>query len=306
MTDRFQPPSGLADQAAQRALGDVSRVFDSQPRLNFKPETATALSVAPGEIRRLAPRSGGQTVVLPAAAPSNAGQSVALFVSGLGTLTVTPVTGTINGASALTFAAGTYSLALFSDGTTWLTPGLSTTTIDALAGAGLSRSGTALAVNGSTSIVVTGDQVTRAALTGDVTAGANTNATTLSDSVIVPSKLVASLTFGVPFFITQALTGGVAGSADDVTIYNANAPFAFRILDCWLIFSVGVVGSTVQLRDTAGGGGGVLSSALASVTPGTSRNNDTSTRAVAANGSVFVRRSDRSVAGRIIIAALRE
>ena len=306
MNDRFQPPSGLADQAAQRALSDVSRVFDSQPRLAFKPETATALSVVPGEIRRLAPRSGGQTVVLPAAAASNAGQSVTLFVSGLGTLTVTPVSGTINGASSIAFAAGTYSIELFSDGSTWLTPGLSTTTISALAGAGLARNGATLDVTGSTSITVTSDEVRRAALTGDVTAAANSNATTLSDSVIVPAKLSASITFGVPFLITQPLTAGVAGTADDVTIYSANAPFDFRIVDVWLLVSAAIGGSTVQLRSATGGGGSALSSALSSAATGTVRNNDTATRQVASGGSLFVRRSDRAVAGRILITALRE
>lgn len=177
----------------------------------------------------------------------------------------------------------------------------------------------------STSIVV-GSDVQRAALTGDVTAPLNSNVTTiaalavteaklaadavtaakLADEAVVPANLASSLTFGVPFLITQSLTGGVAGTADDVTIYNANAPFAFRILDCWAILNAAVGGSTIQLRDTAGGGGSALSSALSSAATGTVRNNDTSSRAVAANGSVFVRRSDRSVAGRIIILALRE
>lgn len=126
MTDRFQPPLGVQDQRAQQALSDVSRVLDAQPRLRFAPEIATAVSCAPGEIKRLSPRSGGQTAVLQAPSASNAGQSVALFVSGPGALTVAPVSGTINGASQLVFAAGSYSLEIFSDGERWLTPGLAT------------------------------------------------------------------------------------------------------------------------------------------------------------------------------------
>jgi hypothetical protein len=189
VTDRFQPPLGVQDQRAQQALSDVSRVLDAQPRMRFAPEIATAVSCAPGEIKRLSPRSGGQTAVLQAPSASNAGQSVALFVSGPGALTVAPVSGTINGASQLVFAAGAYSLQIFSDGERWLTPGLSSNTLDALAGAGLVRNGAALDVTGSTSIVVTGDQVTRAALTGDVTAAANGNATTIAASAVTNAKL---------------------------------------------------------------------------------------------------------------------
>jgi hypothetical protein len=189
VTDRFQPPLGVQDQRAQQALSDVSRVLDAQPRLRFAPEIATAVSCAPGEIKRLSPRSGGQTAVLQAPSASNAGQSVALFVRGPGALTVAPVSGTINGASQLVFAAGAYSLQIFSDGERWLTPGLSSNTLDALAGAGLVRNGAALDVTGSTSIVVTGDQVTRAALTGDVTAAANGNATTIAASAVTNAKL---------------------------------------------------------------------------------------------------------------------
>jgi hypothetical protein len=163
-------------------------------------------------------------------------------------------------------------------------------------------------------------------LTGDVTASLNSNATTiaalavntgkladgavtaakLADSSIVPANLVASLTFGVPFIITQPLTAGAAGTADDVTIYDAAAPFAFRVIDCWALFSAAVIGSTVQLRSASGGGGSALTSALSSAATGTVRNNDTATRQVAAGGSVYVRRSDRAAAGRILILAVRE
>jgi hypothetical protein len=83
------------------------------------------VNVRAGEFRRLAPRSGGMTVVLPEAVAGNAGQSVFLTVNGLGTLTVLPVIGTINGASSVAFAAGSYSLEITSDGSgRWLTPGL--------------------------------------------------------------------------------------------------------------------------------------------------------------------------------------
>ena len=96
-------------------------------------------------------------------------------------------------------------------------------------------------------------------------------------------------------------SGGTSGTADDVTVYSAAAPRDFRIIDCWLIVSTAVVGSTVQLRTASAGGGSALSSALSSGATGTARNNDTATRSVSAGGSVFVRRSDRSVTGSIYL-----
>lgn len=123
---------------------------------------------------------------------------------------------------------------------------------------------------------------------------------------VAPRNLAVSASnIAVPFSIRVSCTAGTPGSADDVTIYNANAPFAFRILDVIWLDSTAIALSTVQLRDTSGGGGAALSSALTAAVTGTARNNDTATRTVAANGSVFLRRSDRGVAGEILIVAVR-
>ena len=84
-----------------------------------------------------------------------------------------------------------------------------------------------------------------------------------------------------------------------------SAPFAFRIVDAYVLISTAIALSTVQLRDTSGGGGAALSSALTSATAGTIRNNDTATPTVASGGSVFLRRSDRGVAGEVIVVAVR-
>lgn len=111
---------------------------------------------------------------------------------------------------------------------------------------------------------------------------------------------------GVPFeFRVSCPSGGSAGTPDDVVIYNANAPLSFRITDCWFTCAAAVVGSTVQLRTASGGGGTALSSALSTAATGTSRNNDTATRTVAQGGTVVIRRSDRSVAGDMMISAVR-
>jgi hypothetical protein len=109
----------------------------------------------------------------------------------------------------------------------------------------------------------------------------------------------------VPFVIRVPFSAAAAGSADDVTIYNAAAPFSFRITDCHVKISTAIGGSTVTLRSASGGAGSALSSALSSAATGTARNNDSDSRAVATNGSLFLRRSDRGVAGEITINCVR-
>jgi hypothetical protein len=290
---RFQPNSGVTDTATVQAFDQVSRVLDSTARVPaFGALTAAVVQVSEGEFKRLAPRAAGQTVVLPEAAALNAGLSVFLLVNGLGTLTIKPVSGTVNGAASALFAAGAYAVELTSDGDgRWLTRTVPDGSISTAKLAALS--------------VTTAKIDNLAVTTGKLAADAVT-AAKLADSSVEPANLIASITFGVPFIVTQPLTGGVTGTADDVTIYNADAPFDMRILDVWAVLSAGVLASTVQLRSASGGGGSALSSAIPSTTSGTSRNNDTATRQVAGSGSLFIRRSDRAVAGRILILAVRE
>ncbi len=136
--------------------------------------------------------------------------------------------------------------------------------------------------------------------------GANANWKAFDYQIDPANLLPLTANRGAMFTIFVACpAGGAAGTADDVTIYNANAPFAFRILDVTWLVSTAVALSTVQLRDTSGGGGAALSSALTSAVAGTARNNDTATRTVAAGSSVFLRRSDRAVVGEIVITGVR-
>lgn len=165
----------------------------------------------------------------------------------------------------------------------------------------------------STSVTVdtgTANQIEfrRAALTGDVTASANSNATTLSDAVVTPTKLAA---FGTPtntgatFAIYVSYAAAAAGTPDDVTVYNGTAPFAFRILEAWQVTSTAIALATVQARTATGGGGSALTTAMAAVVAGKSSDNSTATTTVAASGSVFLRRSDRGVAGETILLCVR-
>lgn len=106
--------------------------------------------------------------------------------------------------------------------------------------------------------------------------------------------------------IRQAFTAGAGGSADDVVIFNANAPFGFRILDNYFYISTVVALATVQLRDATAGGGNALSDATAAGVAGRLGNTlRTSTSTISSGGSLVVRRSDSGVAGEIIIHLIK-
>lgn len=164
----------------------------------------------------------------------------------------------------------------------------------------------------STSIVYGGTgnlQLQRAALTGAITAPQNSNATTLANAIVAPVNLAAvASNIGALFAVRVAYVAAAAGTADDVTVYNANSPFAFRILKAFFVTSTAIGGSTVQVRSASGGGGSALSDVFSSATTGENTSTAgtiTATATVAANGSVFVRRSDRGVAGEVILLCVR-
>ncbi len=149
--------------------------------------TTASRSLQEGEYARVLPPVAGLTLALPEARSVNRGAQIWVSVEGSsGTVTLVAVNGLVQGASSVPLTTvGLYCLA--SDGVAgwWLT----TTNLAALAGAGLTYSAGVLAVQGSTSITVTGDQVTRAAFTGDVTASANSNATTIANDAVTNAKL---------------------------------------------------------------------------------------------------------------------
>ncbi len=244
MTERFQPPLGVQDQRAQQALSDVSRVLDAQPRLRFAPEIATAVSCAPGEIKRLSPRSGGQTAVLQAPSASNAGQSVALFVSGPGALTVAPVSGTINGASQLVFAAGSYSLEIFSDGERWLTPGLSTGSVSgAMIGA---FTGDVTKPSGSAVQTIAANAVT----TGKILDANVTNAKLANMAARTVKLRADSAGTGVPVDGTGAQLGEIlrlATAQSDTTTTGTIVTYALAEATNVVRFLTGV-GAAITLR----------------------------------------------------------
>lgn len=112
--------------------------------------------------------------------------------------------------------------------------------------------------------------------------------------------------FANTFELRNTFAAGGGGAADDVILLNANAPFAFRILDCWLETSAAVVGASVTLRNATGGGGAAVSSALSAAAGNTtSRNSVGVTSTIAINGSLVARRSDSAVAGTIVVLCAR-
>ncbi len=127
-------------------------------------------------------------------------------------------------------------------------------------------------------------------------------------SVVNPTHLAVFGTptnAGVPFIVYVAYAAGGGGAADDVTVFSASAPFAFRILEAWQVTATAVALATVQARTATGGGGTALTTAMAATVTGKTSDNSTATTTVAASGSVFLRRSDNGVAGEFIALCVR-
>lgn len=110
---------------------------------------------------------------------------------------------------------------------------------------------------------------------------------------------------GVPFIIYVSFAASTPGTADDVTVFSGTAPFNFRILESWLVTSTAIVSSTVQAKTATGGLGSDLSTAMSSTVAGKTSDNSTATSTVASGGSMFLRRSDRGVAGEFFAMCVR-
>lgn len=130
----------------------------------------------------------------------------------------------------------------------------------------------------------------------------------LPSALVTPTMLAVFGTptnTGVPFIIYVSYAAGAGGSADDVTVFNASAPFAFRILEAWQVTATAVSSATVQARSASGGAGSALTTAMDASVTGKYSDNSTATTTVAASGSIFLRRSDSGVAGEFIALCVR-
>lgn len=131
----------------------------------------------------------------------------------------------------------------------------------------------------------------------------------LNNAVVTPAKLaVITSNIGATFAIYVAFAAGGGGSADDVTIYSASAPFAFRVLKTFVYISTAIAGKSVQVRSATAGGGTAISSLFAADVATEDpiiTTSITATTTVAANGSAFIRRSDNGLAGEVILHCIR-
>ena len=100
--------------------------------------------------------------------------------------------------------------------------------------------------------------------------------------------------------------GALGAGADDVIIYNENAPYNFRILDSYVYVAGAVALATLQLRSALGGGGGALSDAWSGAVLSVIRNVLLSAPPTILVGqSLVLRRSSANVAGFVVIVIQR-
>lgn len=135
---------------------------------------------------------------------------------------------------------------------------------------------------------------------------------------IAPGQLSVALAgtspltaIGIPVVMRFACAAsGATGTADDVTLFSSAAPFKMRILDAVMYTSTaGAGGTTAILYTQAAAAGTQLSAAMSTAAAGVSRpagTTPTATSTIAAAGSMFLRRTDRSHVGTLVITAVRE
>lgn len=126
----------------------------------------------------------------------------------------------------------------------------------------------------------------------------------------VPAPVASSTIVAQEITIYKALaSGGATGTADDVTIYAVNTlPYKIRVLSAQArISTAGAAGSTMNVRTAAAGGGTLLAGPIDSASAGGAISaTGPNASVVATPGSsvgLFVRRSDRSAVGEIVIKA---
>lgn len=125
------------------------------------------------------------------------------------------------------------------------------------------------------------------------------------DAAAVAATAPAAATFE----IRKAFTAGVAGTPDDVIVYAANAlPYKIRVLDAYALVSTAIAATTLDVRDQAAGAG-QLAATMSSATAGRAAMTGPNASVVLTPGTLiglFIRRSDRGVAGEVVLTCRRE
>lgn len=108
-----------------------------------------------------------------------------------------------------------------------------------------------------------------------------------------------------PVAFRTVLADLLAAAADDVTV-SASLPYGIRILTVEMLVSTGVALATATLRDTVGGAGNALSSALdGDGTPARVLSTSDTTFALNRGDLLTLRRSNDGIIGELIVTALR-
>lgn len=135
-----------------------------------------------------------------------------------------------------------------------------------------------------------------------------------TNDIVSPSIIVDATGTGIRVTQTFDFAALVTGAADDVAIWVANFPFVGKLIGAGVFVKTEIADSTCQLRRTAGGAGGAalgLSNAMATAAKGLVTSAFTGIAAdgvppvMAINDSIYLRRSDRAVAGTVIMDFLR-
>lgn len=156
--------------------------------------------------------------------------------------------------------------------------------------------------------ITAGNAAVSVALTASETASGLAQASgTIQAQDVAP--VAATDAAAAEFTLTKAFAAGIAGTPDDVAIYAANAlPFKVRVLRAEARVSTAIALSTINVYDQAAGAGQLCAS-LSSATAGIVAMTGPNASVVVTPGTLiglFVHRSDRGVAGEVVITCRRE
>lgn len=125
-------------------------------------------------------------------------------------------------------------------------------------------------------------------------------------AAVAPGGISSVAASGGPFVPQQwsfYVKAGAGGSADDVTLYASALPCKCYILRVEFVAHATVSAGTITLRTATAGGGSALSAAVVAATAGAQTFSATAlpTSALAADSSIYARRSDSAITGVLTI-----
>lgn len=135
----------------------------------------------------------------------------------------------------------------------------------------------------------------------------------LGDAIVTPAKLsgpvgdsaTTAALLGNVVILRREIAAGVTAEADDVVVC-ASLPVGLLLVDVILkVDTAGAGGSTATLRLAAGGEGLAISSDLSTAATGIVRTTLTDSIVVDPGGTIYLRRTDDTMAGRVDIIAIR-